>query len=841
MGYKHETLGRDVIPVNYKLEFTPDLKRFVFLGKEKINLSIKRPLNKININATELKVRNASIKSKDVVQECRASANDKKQVLTLSFKNKISGNAELYIEFTGKNGDDLEGFYRSKYTYDGKERYMLTSHMEATAARKAFPCFDEPEFKATYDISFVVDKEYECLSNMPVKSSKSLGKKKLVAFYTTPKMSSYLVYLGVGKYDIVSQKSGKVTIRVVTPPGKGNLAKLPLKYAVKLLPVMEKYFGIDYPLPKLDLIDIPDFAAGAMENWGAITFREVNLLGDEKLTGKAVKQRILEVVAHEMVHQWFGDLVTMEWWDDIWLNESFANFMSFKFSDMVHPEYKMMVNYRYEEIGEALAADSLKSTHPINMKVNTPGEMSSLFDSISYNKGGSVLLMLEDFVGKETFRKGLHNHLKRHMYSNATKHIGCVDLREQVKKEGRSLPARRIMDTWIEKPGYPMLNVSSTEAGSFRIEQKRFTMLEYNLKDTYPVPVHYLTDTSDGRILVTGKTCSISSKNEWVKLNYEQAGLYRVNYDSRTLARLGERIKLGKLSAIDEWGIENDLYVLARSGRMKVDSYLDFVMSYMMDCKYPANASMTGHLLWMMDAGEKRDYAARAKRICMEYNRNVLQKLGWKSSSDEDPTIIRTRSIAIGALGRCDDNDTIRKASEIFNNFIENKVSIDPNIKSAVYTTASRANSTEKMFDMLLNIYNSGEFPEDKIRALQSIGSFKSTELLEKAFDTAISGKVRRQDSILLIEMSAYNPMSRPIFFEWAKRNWKKLLGMYPETTLMMQHMAWVLDIYMEQKDYDAIKDFFSIKDNMRDDIKMAVRQSLEGILVNVKFMETNS
>jgi len=309
---KHQTLGDIARPVNYSLIFEPDMKTFVYSAHETIAVKARKRTKIIKLNARGLTIKSIVVKNGKKEQPGAFELDEKKEELTIKLKEAVMGDAEIKIEFDGTCGDKLEGFYRSKYTFGGKDGYILTSQFEAPSARAAFPCFDEPEFKATYDVSFVIDRGLDAISNMPVKSEKKFdAKRKMVVFQTTPIMSSYLLYLGVGKYDYLEDSKGRVKLRVVTTPGKKKYGQMALQFGRKILDAEEEYFGIKFPLPKLDLIAIPDFSAGAMENWGAITFRETALLGDEKLTAVVVKMRIIEVIAHEMVHQWFGDLVTM--------------------------------------------------------------------------------------------------------------------------------------------------------------------------------------------------------------------------------------------------------------------------------------------------------------------------------------------------------------------------------------------------------------------------------------------------------------------------------------------------------------------------------------------------
>jgi len=347
----------DVKPINYKLSFEPDLKRFTFTGKETITINCKKPTKIISINCAEIKIKSLHVKCKGQVLSSSAKTNEKKEELQITLKEKIKGRASIILEFQGILNDRLLGFYRSQYEQRGKTKYLATTQFEAADARRAFPCWDEPEAKATFDISIIADNKFSAISNMPVKSKTKLRGKTLYKFAKTPVMSTYLVYLGVGEWEYLAGKIGKTQIRVVTTRDNKSKGKFALDLGKKLLVSYEKYFGIKYPLPKLDLIAVPDFAAGAMENWGAITFRETILLYDPQTSSTKTKQYIAEVISHEIAHQWFGNLVTMKWWNDLWLNESFATFMATKFVDKFYPEWDLWNQFIEDAMNVAMGLD----------------------------------------------------------------------------------------------------------------------------------------------------------------------------------------------------------------------------------------------------------------------------------------------------------------------------------------------------------------------------------------------------------------------------------------------------------------------------------------------------
>ncbi|MEM3839081.1 MAG: M1 family metallopeptidase [Candidatus Micrarchaeaceae archaeon] len=842
---RYETLGNNVLPINYNIKFDTNLKTFKFKGSEKISVKISKPTKKILLNALELDLSQASVSCNGDLQDAAITYNSKLKQVALHLKKEVFGNAIISIEFTGINNDKLYGFYRSRYEENGENKYLLTSQFEAAYARAAFPCFDEPSFKATFDISIVIDDGLEAISNMPVKGIEDYGpNRKLVAFHTTPIMSSYLLYLGVGKYDRVSGKIGKTKVSVLTTPGKKGLAKLPLEYAKKFLAYFGDYFGIQYPLPKMDLLAIPDFSAGAMENWGAVTFREIALLGDEK-SGVAVKQRIAEVIAHEFAHQWFGDLVTMKWWNDLWLNESFATFMSYKAMDAVFPEWDMKTQYFNDTIAVAFSADSLKSTHPISVDISTPAEIESIFDEISYEKGGTVLHMLEHYAGAEAFRRGLHKYLSKHAYGNATKYDlwGAVET-ASTSNAGRKDIAK-VANYWIDEPGYPIIEARRTGPG-LELIQKRFTILGEKLpkKQVWPIPVYYVLEGGNfnrpGFIMLDREKGSIAiNKSKWAKLNYGQHYLYRVKYPRDMLAGLGKMINERKIKGTDSWGVENDLFALARSGSVSLDEYLGFVKDYCLgSADYPLNMAISAHLNWLnlMLAGKSQQ--AKVNQLMLEYYKGILERIGWEKKKGDDNITVMLRGAAVAGLGKVGHEPTIKKALALYSKLIAGG-SIEPDLKSAVLSIAALTGDKNR-YEEMESRYKKEENPEDKRRFLQCLGLFPTKELVLRSLKFAYTKDVRLQDSYILPAMVASNPVGKELIWDWTRKNWKFLLKTHSIGTHMMDRYVENLSSAYTASTRNEIAKFFAKGENARTDVKLTIKQSLERIDANIKFMKRN-
>ncbi|MDE1869238.1 MAG: M1 family metallopeptidase [Candidatus Micrarchaeota archaeon] len=840
---KHKTLGDKALPLNYRLRFEPNLKTFKFKGSAAITVEIKKSANLIKLNAKELEISEANVTAHGKIQKCRVSYDKKEEEIALRFTDKISGKALISIEFTGLHNNQMDGFYRSKYLYNGKEGNIVTTQFEAVSARKAFPCIDEPIAKATFDVTMIVEKDLSAISNMPIKKSIQLNStKKAVTFYTTPRMSTYLLYLAAGKFEFRSGKLGKLPIRIVAVPGQGKYTGLAMVYTKQFLKYFEEYFGMKYQLPKLDMIAIPDFSEGAMENWGAITFRDVHFLSDPKNTSVMAKQLIAETIAHELAHQWFGDLVTMAWWDDIWLNESFATFMSYKAMDVVYPKWGVEDKYIIERVSIAFTMDQLKTTHPINMPVRNPTEIKNLFDEISYHKGGAVLQMIEDYIGKEAFREGLREYLKAHSYSNATKKDLWGSIDKAAKKRGRGADLKRLAEAWVNTPGYPIVNVENAGAGKLRLSQERYLLADTKrYEQVWPIPIRYaLPGKRLGFTLLNHRSADLKYDGTYIKLNYGQKGLYRARYPEKIAEKLGGLIAAGKVAHIDEWGIENDMFALARSTRSKVSDYVDFVERYCMDIGFPANITLSGHLSGLATLLDGRINTRRLKEVNLKYNRKLLKQLGWARKGGELDAVSLLRGSVIAALGIAGDAEVKAESKRLFDAYVNEGKAIDANIRSAVFANVALDGDT-RLHEKFVELYKKAEDSFDILRIMRALGSFRDKELLKKSLAFSLSKDMRLQNAHYIPATIASRSVGRELLWEWTKDNWKVLLKRYdigsPNALDVFVDNLAALDTVKAKT--DIIK-FFSKKGNMRDDIKKAYVQSLEFIDSNIRLIEAN-
>jgi puromycin-sensitive aminopeptidase len=544
------------------------------------------------LNALDLKIQSASVTINNNGKKIAAIdtiLRPEHETATFVFPSELpAGEGVLQMEFTGELNDKMKGFYRSKYTTkSGEERYAGVTQFEATDARRCFPCWDEPALKATFDLVLTVPTNRVALSNMPVKLETVDGDLKTLTFETTPVMSTYLVAVVVGEYDYVEDKSTDgVLVRVFTPLGKKEQGLFALEVATKVLPYYKEYFNIAYPLPKMDLIAISDFSAGAMENWGLVTYRETFLLVDPENTSLIRKQSIALTVGHEIAHQWFGNLVTMEWWTNLWLNEGYASFVEFLCVHHLFPEYDIWTQFVTDMYTRALELDCLKNSHPIEVPVSHPSEIDEIFDEISYNKGASVIRMLHHYIGDEDFRKGMNVYLTRHQYKNTT----TEDL-WQALEESSSKPVAEVMCTWIKQMGFPVVKVQSQQANGKRtltLTQQKFCAdgLQSEKVCFWMVPINISTPKSENAHTAMLDKASMVitldnvSENDWVKINPGTIGFYRCDYPPEMLREFVPAITDKTLPPLDRLGLVDDLFALVQAGQSPTVEVCDFFLFF---------------------------------------------------------------------------------------------------------------------------------------------------------------------------------------------------------------------------------------------------------------------
>ena len=821
-----------VIPINYALEFEPIFKNFTFNGKEIITIECKESVNSITLHCAELKIRSCHVRHNGISEKAITKTDGKKEELTIIIKKKIKGTAFVEIAFTGELNDRLLGFYRSQYKQNGKTKYLATSQFEAADARRTFPCWDEPEAKATFDISIIAENKFTAISNMPVISKKKMKTRTLYKFAKTPIMSTYLLYLAVGEFEYLTGKAGKIQVRVITTKGNKSKGKFSLELGKKLLLSYEKYFGIKYPLPKLDLIAIPDFASGAMENWGAITFRETILLYDTKTSSTKTKQYIAEVISHEIAHQWFGNLVTMKWWNDLWLNESFATFMATKFVDKFYPEWDLWNQFVEDAMNTAMGLDSLKNTHPIDVKVNSTSEIREIFDAISYDKGGCVLRMLEHYVGESNFQKGLKQYLADFKYKNAEGR----DLWDAIGKISK-MPVRAMVSTWLKQPGFPVVEIEKQDS-TLHLKQRRY-MLESDKKTNkglWFIPLSVGLEDESFQKLFTKKSMSVKLPKDSIGFvaNFGRKGFYRVKYDKSTLLDLKMLVDQKQIPAIDRWAIQNDLFSLCISGDETVHNYLDFSDAYYDEDSYLSSVNVAHNLSSLYFRAFDEEFSSEIRNYAVNYLKKVLYDLGWTPKKTDKHTDALMRAFAISILGKLDDDEVTIESENRYKQFLKNPSSLSPDLVEPVCSVMAW-NGNSKTHKELTRLYRNAKTMEEKLRFLGAMCSFKDEKLLLKSLNFSQTPEVRSQNMQLPIMKVAANPYGKKILWPWLKANWSKLSKKVgrgnPVFNRIVASISSIADDSMEKE----IRQFF--KKNPTPGTERTQEQTLERIRINSKFL----
>ncbi len=666
---------------------------------------------------------------------------------------KFSG--PLEIDFSGRVSDNFTGLYKASYG-DG---YILSTHLEAVQARKVLPCVDHPAFKAVFKVRVRTDADLSVISNMPIESETRQGEKKTVMFKKTPKMSTYLLYLGVGKFVQEKNRHGETELYAAyadRPTGKIN-TEFSFDATRKVLDFYESYFGIPFQLPKLHNIAVPEFAYGAMENWGAITYREI-LLHVDKDTSVRARKSVAHVIAHEIAHMWFGDLVTMRWWDDLWLNESFATFMDFKSTDRAYPEWKVWQDFVRTSTSGAMGRDALTKTHPIMAKVHDPEEIEELFDEISYGKGASILRMIEAYVGPENFKNGVRQYLEKFRYGNASGH----DLWSSLQ-EASGTDVSRIMEGWISQEGFPVVKASLAD-GRLTLEQERFLLTGGTSKQTWPIPVTMNVDGKTQSLLLDKKKAEVNlpTTPRSLKLNVDQTGFYVVQYNGKELLDL---VWKSGPSPLDRWGLISDAKAFLLSGRTSFKEYIKLVEKYQNEEEYLPAVEVSDQLSFLYQIAPSelvetsRKFHSAGLRI-------------FENRKDDNSTTLK--GIIAARLTLLDDAYAKKAGSKL-----NDLANVEPDMKRSVVMGYARSSND---YDGLISRYTKSTTDEKRLRYLEGLASFKNPELVAKTLDFALSGKVKRQDVRNVILYATANPDAKTAIWQWFKNNMAKLEAMYSGT-----------------------------------------------------------
>lgn len=856
MSYEREVLPTNVTPVHYNLQFEPNFQDFTFIGSTSIQLKVNdSSVDSISVNTLELEYE--SVKLNNQIDNTGLEIDTDKQVAKFSFPKGTIGSLAtsedalitLDIKFKGILNDQMTGFYRAKYVdpKSNETKYMATTQFEATDARRAFPCFDEPNLKATYSVTLVSETSYTHLSNMDVKKElvDETGK-KVTVFNITPKMSTYLVAFIVAELAYVENTEFRIPVRVYATPGTESKGQYSADLAAQTLKFFEYTFNIDYPLPKMDMVAVHEFSAGAMENWGLVTYRVADVLIEPSEASLDRLQRVAEVVQHELAHQWFGNLVTMDWWESLWLNEGFATWMSWYSCNNSNPDWKVWEQYVADSLQRALNLDSLRSSHPIEVPVKNAAEINQIFDAISYSKGSSVLRMVSKWIGKHYFIKGVSEYLCKYQYGNAK----TEDLWRYLSLvTGKDVTS--VMNVWTKKVGFPVIRVDETEDGKITLTQNRF-LSTGDVKpedDEIIFPVLLSLKTSEGvdESLIFNKrteTFEINKgDNDFFKINGDQIGTYITLYSDARWKKLGEQREL--LSVEDRTGLVADVKSLAASGYTSTVNFLDLISHWREDESFVVwnqiiNSITALQNTWIFEPSEINDALLR---FVLDLVSKKVHELKWdfsdtdnNSNNNNNYTLQKLKVTLFGAACAAKDPEVLAAAKEMFNNQVSGKMSIPSVIKPIVFTAIAKNGSVQE-YEILLNIYKNSSNTDEKLAALRSLGTFNDPALIERTLSYLLDGTVLKQDIYTPLVGLRTHPEGIKAMWKWAQKNWDEMVSrLQPGSPVLGHVLTLTTSGYTSTEAADEIASFFASKDTRGYDQSLA--QALDTIKAKAQWVK---
>ncbi|XP_017352556.1 puromycin-sensitive aminopeptidase [Cebus imitator] len=796
-----ERLPADVSPINYSLCLKPDLLDFTFEGKLEAAAQVRQATNQIVMNCADIDIITASYapEGDEEIHATGFNYQNEDEKVTLSFPSTLqTGTGTLKIDFVGELNDKMKGFYRSKYTTpSGEVRYAAVTQFEATDARRAFPCWDEPAIKATFDISLVVPKDRVALSNMNVIDRKPYPDDENlveVKFARTPVMSTYLVAFVVGEYDFVETRSKDgVCVRVYTPVGKAEQGKFALEVAAKTLPFYKDYFNVPYPLPKIDLIAIADFAAGAMENWGLVTYRETALLIDPKNSCSSSRQWVALVVGHELAHQWFGNLVTM-------------------------------------------------------VSVGHPSEVDEIFDAISYSKGASVIRMLHDYIGDKDFKKGMNMYLTKFQEKNAA----TEDLWESLENASGK-PIAAVMNTWTKQMGFPLIYVEAEQVEDDRLlklSQKKFCASGSYVGEDCPqwmVPITISTSEDPNqaklKILMDKPEMNVVLKNvkpdQWVKLNLGTVGFYRTQYSSAMLESLLPGIRDLSLPPVDRLGLQNDLFSLARAGIISTVEVLKVMEAFVNEPNYTVWSDLSCNLGILSTLLSHTDFYEEIQEFVKDVFSPIGERLGWDPKPGEGHLDALLRGLVLGKLGKAGHKATLEEARRRFKDHVEGKQILSADLRSPVYLTVLKHGDGTTL-DIMLKLHKQADMQEEKNRIERVLGATPLPDLIQKVLTFALSEEVRPQDTVSVIGgVAGGSKHGRKAAWKFIKDNWEELYNRYQGGFLISRLIKLSVEGFAVDKMAGEVKAFF--ESHPAPSAERTIQQCCENILLNAAWLKRDA
>ncbi|CAH1127177.1 unnamed protein product [Ceutorhynchus assimilis] len=820
-------LPTTVKPTLYDLFLYPDFATGLFNGTVIVSLQISEPTDTIVLHTNGLNITSVSVKG----EQANFDVEKLYEIVTITRKNGLKFTTlfdTLSIEFNGDMKNRIVGLYTSSYTNQGKVTTMVTSKFEPTYARQAFPCFDEPNMKAKYIVHLLKpkDENYIALSNYPVEKTTSYDDSHdLVTFQETVSMSTYLTCFIVSDFTYTNttfdNDGNQTELRVYASPGNLEKTTYAGEVAKKVIEYYVKYFGIPYPLPKLDMVAIPDFVSGAMEHWGLVTYRETALLYTNTTHSTANKQRVATVVAHELAHSWFGNLVTMDWWNDLWLNEGFASYIEFKGTDAAEPDWEMMTQFQTSDLHSVLSLDATLSSHPIVVTVTTPDEITSIFDTISYNKGASILRMLEDTVGATNFQTGVTSYLNKHKYGNAVTQDFLNEIQAAV---GTTFDVTQMMDTFTIQMGYPIVSVTyDAVSRNYTLTQKRFLIDSkaiYETNTTYgykwTIPVNYVSNLgkSQGLILFPYNQESITVQrpegSTWLKFNYDQIGYYRVNYEESEWKNL---INIyNSLETMDRTHLLEETFSIAEAGQLSYKIALDLTQQLTNETSYApwtvAHSKLKKINTYLSNSNQSTAFKTYIRNIVS----NAYQDFTWTEADNDSHLRRLTRIVVLSLACTVDHTECLSQAQEKFNTWInDTSEALSQDLRSIVYKYGM-VNADEATWNKLLQVYLSETDASEKLKLINGLANVKDVSLLKRLLELAKNESVvRGQDYFTVLAYISSNPVGTDLVWDFVRENWEYLVERFTLNDRYLGSMIrTVTATFSTQQRVTEMKEFFA-------------------------------
>ena len=772
-------LPRSIVPHRYTVALEPDLAAATFLGHVIIDANVNEAVEQIVLNAIELDIQ--AVKVAGEPAEFSLEAATERLVIHTAH---AAGTTSIEVTFAGTLNDKLRGWYRSTFTdAEGNQHVIAASQMQSTDCRRAFPCFDEPDFKAVFDVTLIVQPLLMAISNGPeIDRTATESGKVAVRFAPTMPMSTYLVAFIVGPLEATApvlvprldDPEHPIELRVVHLPGKGHLADFGLESGVFALGWFQQYYGIAYPTEKCDLIAIPDFAAGAMENLGCITFRENLLLADPTTATQMELETIADVVNHELAHMWFGDLVTMKWWNGIWLNEAFATFMQVACTADFRPEWQRWNAFSLERT-VAFDVDSLANTRPVEFPVEAPDDCAAMFDVLTYQKGGALLRMLEQYLGADEFRRGVSHYLSSHEYGNTE----TSDLWDRIEESLTvPVPVRALMDSWIWQPGYPRI-AARLDGNELVLTQQRFAFGDTDDTTVFVTPVHVLVDGIEHKVLLDGPEgrLELPSVDSMVVVNAGGHGFFRVAYDDTLRARL-LATPLDRLTIVDRYNLVDDAWNEVIAGRLTAAEYLTFIEGFSGEREHAVWQAMTIGLRGVGRILTGDAYAAFQQRVAALV-RPALTELGWSPVAGESDLRAKLRGMLASTLAVLgNDADAQQRCRDLMNQ------GADPELIAAA-TNVVASVGTDEEYDFYLQQFRTAATPQEQLRFMYALAEFPTSAQMERTLALCFSGEVRTQNAPFLLNRCIANRWHGTSAWQSVRQHWDEANAKFPDSAIV--------------------------------------------------------